>query len=165
MPKADAVPITAAKLDPFALGGFGDDAELLALFRQWIVLMREADRIAAQPDRDEAEYDRGLEQAWATENALFELPAAGVIGLSVKAYLTVFYDHSDDIRADSASLCAAKAEDIGFHEHRCAVSIMRDAARFVPEIAELARPLNEVTIQIEQPDGSRGIYRCEGGPV
>ena len=54
----------------------------------------------------------------------------GAIGLSVKAYLACYYCHGGAYKNAAAIHAGAELGD-------CEVDLLRDAARFVPEIAPL----------------------------
>jgi hypothetical protein len=108
-----------------------DDA-ILSLFRQWIEAQR-------------AESDAEGTVISGIEHKIFDIPAQGTIGFAVKAYLAVFYEGRLGRGDDLAALPAFDPESDGNPENRldthCSLSMMRDAARFVPEIAALAEPL------------------------
>jgi hypothetical protein len=63
----------------------------------------------------------------------------------VKVYLAVFYEDRRGLGDDLAALRTFDPEFDGNPKKRldthCSLSMMRDAARFVPEIAALAEPL------------------------
>jgi hypothetical protein len=72
------------------------------------------------------------EQAWAHVNelhrAVVDAPAAGVVGVMIKAYLLI-HDCDDGWREDSAALSRDSQDWQG---------LLKDAVRFVPELAPLA---------------------------
>jgi hypothetical protein len=108
-----------------------DDA-ILSLFRQWIEVQR-------------AESDAEGTVIPGIEHAIFDTPAQGAVGFAVKVYLAVFYEGRPGRGGDLAALPALDPESDGNPEYRldthCTLSMMRDAARFVPEITALAEPL------------------------
>jgi hypothetical protein len=71
-------------------------------------------------------------QAWARVNGLHraidDTPAAGVVGIAIKAYLQI-HDWDDGGREDSAALSRDSQHWQG---------LLKDAVRFVPELAPLA---------------------------
>lgn len=119
--------MSAQDRDPFALARQGgDDADIRALFREWIAEVR---RGAGSPDQEA--LDAFCDRTNDLERQIDELPAQGAAGLAIKAYLYLFWTACHDRDADPASV--SPANDDGTH----AVAVLRDAARFVPEIAEL----------------------------
>jgi hypothetical protein len=115
-----------------------DDA-ILTLFRQWI----EAHLVAAQIGEatgDSPEFDAAMDRVNDLEREIPKIQAQGSVGLAIKAYLAAHYEHGPALgdhpagsRIDPAWLGALNADNL--------VSLVRDAARFVPEIAALAAPL------------------------
>ena len=117
-------------IDPFALARQGEDpedAQLRSLFRQWIGQTR----FSAKLDDEDAlnaacEYQRDLEQR------IVDMPAMGAPGIAIKLYLHLYWSDCHDA-GDPAAL--SLTGDIWPHKP----AMLRDAARFVPEIAELLR--------------------------
>src|SRR5437868_2808288 len=76
--------------DPFALGGDQrDDAALLALFREWRGGMQD---IEGQPPTEETEdqYDAANSAVWDIARQIYDTPAAGPVGLAIKAFMLAF---------------------------------------------------------------------------
>jgi len=72
--------------DVFALGGRqGDDAEILALFREWRAVCRVLDSRRDAPD-DDPEWNGACDRQWAIEERIFEL-GGGAAGVAVKLFL------------------------------------------------------------------------------
>ena len=121
--------------DPFALGGVqNDDAEILALFRQWLADGRIAD---ATEDGDPAEWDAALSRRDAIEDRIIA-GATGPLGLAVKAFLLCKIEFQDwapsinDLRIDDLF------EENPGYVLKLIASLLRTAAGIVPEIAECA---------------------------
>jgi hypothetical protein len=129
---------TAAREHP---GVHGADAEILSLFRQWIEAQREGDRMEGGPAHD-AVCDR-ISQL---EYRIADLPACGLVGLSVKAYFVARDGREALPGADPAGVSAFETRTYGddpekFVDARLVASLLRDASRFVPDIAPLAVPV------------------------
>jgi hypothetical protein len=122
--------------DMFALGGRQDDAELLALFPRWIDLKRAQDLIGlSTPEvdlQDIPEWVAGEEVIDELEQTICDIPAEGAIGLAIKAYMAVFYANGASNKDAAALTQRAALGD-------CEVTLLRDAARFVPAIEPLLR--------------------------
>jgi hypothetical protein len=105
-----------------------DDSRILSLFRDWQGLCRAAEAI-----RDDSEYDAARERldAIATEE-IAKVPAAGAAGIAIKAFLHL---HMED-------------PPLGALE----ISLLEDAARFVPQLAPLVADL--VARAVEQHTGT-----------
>ena len=118
--------MSAENHDPLALARQDEaDAEIRALFREWIAEVRRRD-----PDEDMAdaswEHQRGLERQIA------DLPAQGAADLSIKLYI---YLHWADCHFKQDRAVVAATGDVWPHD----AALLSDAARFVPEIAELVQ--------------------------
>jgi len=117
-----------------------------ALFRQWVEAQRAAERISAV-DRPQADFDTACELIWAIERKLLDTPAQNVVDFAVKAYLAAHHKHPPAFGAvDPAGLSAFDTRIHGVEpeqdlNNHFIASMMRDAARFLPEIAELAAPM------------------------
>ncbi len=128
-----------------AIAAAPQDSEILSLFRQWIRAYRAADEIA-QADRPESEHDAACEVFRGIERKIVDIPVQGPAGFAVKAYLAVHCQHPASAHdADPAGLSGYPDYDgdepEAYFDNHCIASLMRDAARFVPEIAELAAPM------------------------
>ena len=113
--------------DPFALArcGDGDDAEIRALFREWIAEVRHSDGLD-----DERQLDASWARQRALERQIADLPAQDAAGLAIKLYVHL---HWADCNYKDDSAVVAATGDIWPHD----AALLSDAARFVPEIAEL----------------------------
>jgi hypothetical protein len=124
----------------------GCDARILALFRERNAAYRAAARISEAIEAED-EYDATIGRICDIEHEIADIPATGPIGFAVKAFLACYYEHQPAAGDDAAgvSLLTRKHvvepdtvldDYVSFH---CIAAVIRDAARFVPEIAELAR--------------------------
>jgi hypothetical protein len=104
------------------------DSRILSVFREWMAARRHAGALYVRelPDKEVEK------QAWAHVNQLhcviFDTPAAGVVGLAIKAYLQV-HDWDQGRREDGAAVTRDSEDWQG---------LLKDAVRFVPELAPLA---------------------------
>jgi hypothetical protein len=117
--------------DPFALAREGEgagDPLIRKLFRQWI----EENRFGSKADGQEA-VDASCDRMLDIEQEIADLPTQSFAGLAIKIYLHLFWAECSChmVGGDPARISAT--DDYGPH----AVAILRDAARLVPEIAEL----------------------------
>src|SRR6266513_2616478 len=86
----DVGPRRELESDPFALGGDQpDDAALLTLFREWRAGMRdiEGPRPAGET---EDQYDAANGALWDIARQIYDTPAAGSVGLSLKTFMLAF---------------------------------------------------------------------------
>jgi hypothetical protein len=123
-------------LDPCGLGD-SEDAAILSLFRQWIDGQRAIQLIVDESENGDlltAENDR-------LDNLTCEiddLPVRGIAGLAIKSYLAIHSElYAFESGNDSAGL--RRLTMGGYHGHSV-VAMLRDAARFVPEIAQFVPP-------------------------
>ena len=116
-----------------AIPAASQDREILSLFRRWIEAHRATDRVS-QAGVADAEHNAASAVWGAIEDRIFETPAEGTVGFAVKAYLLAYYENPG---GRVAALDRFDPGD-GSPTAACAVSLLRDAARIVPEIAELA---------------------------
>jgi hypothetical protein len=106
-----------------------DDSQILLLFREWVTARRTADALHGE-NGESAEYKAAAEAAEKIESALIAIPSNGAAGLAIKSYLAL---HADGADYDDAAA-------LGDHALNWEVdaAILRDAIRFVPELAPLA---------------------------
>jgi len=132
--------MTTENYDPFAVGGDhsdSGDARVLALFHDWLDACREADRRC--DDADQTEYEATVERMGDIEDQI-SATAGGPVALAVKTYLW----HRADLShwaPDGAVVRFPELFERDCEAHDLLVSIFRDAAKQVPEIAELAAPI------------------------
>jgi hypothetical protein len=123
-------------LDPFALGGRQDGDELiLAAFREWVIAVRDTHARVGELTEDQlAEADdRDTDQMI----AVAEMPAAGAVGLAVKAFLAM-YATLGGSPGDGAALSVLEWKDLsGTFAARVGMGLAEDLPRFVPELAPL----------------------------
>ena len=108
------------------------DVEILEKFREWCDTRR-----AVWVGDDEAAKDAAWNRAIDIEKALLAIPAVGVAGLMIKAYLLVHYA-DDGPREDAAAVSAGMPDD----DERASLlklELLRDAVRFLPELGHSAR--------------------------
>jgi hypothetical protein len=101
-----------------------DDSKILSLFREWVVAKRFS---WAVPDD---EFEAAAEVADKFEDAIIATPSSGATGLAIKAYLLLQLENKQD--EDGAAL----GDKLNYSGE---ASILRDAVRFVPELAPLVR--------------------------
>src|SRR6202035_5274461 len=112
----------------------------LTVFRQWI----EAHLAAAQIGEatgDSPEFDAAMDRVNDLERGIAKIRALGPVGLAVKAYLAAHYEHGPNLGDHPAGVARLDPALHGALTTDNLVSLIRDAARFVPEIATLAEPL------------------------
>jgi hypothetical protein len=108
-----------------------DDSKILALFREWIAAERYVDALLRREPPPGAIVDT---PAWAHVNelhrAIVDTPAAGIVGIAIKAYLQI-HDQEESWREDLAALArdSQRWQKLG---------LLKDVVRFVPELAPLA---------------------------
>jgi len=115
--------------DPFAFARQDDDAEILSLFRRWIDEVRFLANLRDDQAVQEASCDRQLD----LEAEIDDVSAQGPAGLAIKAYLYIYWTAGPAADGDPASVSPGNDDDGMYH----ALAVLRDAARFVPEIAQL----------------------------
>ena len=118
--------------DMFALGGRpAGEAQILSLFREWVALSNRFDAIKAgnrnHPDIDSL-LEPTLRQRDEVEEAILGYRDGGAAGLAVKAFLCA-------LQECGSSLGGA---EIAGEVAPWWAAMLRDAAVYVPEIAELA---------------------------
>src|SRR5215216_5231938 len=139
-------------LDSFALGGRQDDAELLALFRQWCAAWR-----ATRSTGPNEELDAAVNEAGRIAEQIYNAPVQGVVGLAIKAFMVGEGSMGDDLdasprREDVCALgpfvdqCYSRRHlgndqwtDVAhlFQPQRALRGLLASAAGFVPELLPL----------------------------
>jgi hypothetical protein len=123
-------------LDPFALGGRQDgDEVVMSLFRQWIVVCDEVDAaIDAEAEAETNDDGRDVYDRWnEIEDEIMATPG-GAVALAIKAYICIRQNHDGGSWSQRTAMLRFDENDCHDHE----VSVLRNAAVLVPEIAELA---------------------------
>jgi hypothetical protein len=115
-----------------------DDA-ILSLFRQWIEAHLAAEQIGKSGDSPE--FDAAVVRVCDLERGIGKIPAQGLIGVAIKAYLVAHHEHVPALGDHPAGVSRVDPGWLGALNADNLVSLIRDAARFVPEIAMLAAPL------------------------
>jgi hypothetical protein len=117
-----------------------DDSKILSLFREWMDAQRAGQSLSAdEPEESHAAVERHLVELL---RAITDLPAEGAKGLAIKNYLAA---HMGGIMCgggdDAAAIPSDVWKDADFEKHedaRLERAILKDAVRFVPELAPLA---------------------------
>ena len=117
----------------------GDDA-ILTVFRQWIDAHLAAAEIG-KATGDSREFDAAMDRVNDLECGIAKIRALGPVGLAVKAYLAAHYEHGPNLGDHPAGVARLDPAPHGALNTDNLVSLVRDAARFVPDIATLAVPL------------------------
>ena len=129
--------------DAFGLGGRQDDdadARVLALFHDWLGESRALDRHS--DDENRTEYDAALERREGFETEIISIPG-GATASAIKSYLYIKGDACNDWAPEDATLRHSElfdGEPNGWSEN-IVVSILRDAAKQVPLLADLVAPI------------------------
>jgi len=134
-------------LDPFALGGRQDDAELLTLFRQWVEEERAVAKWGRENPDDEDGFNRRAAIGWERLRLVAAMPAVSAVGLAVKAYLLTWLETGGSCH-DAPAL--SSLGDGKYLSDEIWLSLVRDLPAFVPEL----RPL--VTEAVTLPTGAVG---------
>jgi hypothetical protein len=119
------------------------DCEILSLFRQWIAAHLAAQQIS-KTIGDSPEFNAAIDRVCDLEYAIPKIPAQGLIGCAIKAYLIAHHELTPAYGAHPAGLGTLGPDEYGGNGSdlplglASLVSLIRDAARFVPEIATLA---------------------------
>ena len=116
-------------------GGQGDgDAEILALFRQWI----EESRIADGIEEEAPAWHEAMDRRYEIERRIASC-SCGPAGLAVKTFILLRSECSDWVPSLAQIRCEDlfRAGDPGWNT-ALLVAILRDAAVLVPEIGECA---------------------------
>jgi hypothetical protein len=118
-----------------------DDDKLLALFRDWVVAERAYaainDTVSSKmtPAAEEkAAVEVAQRAAWEIRDRIALTPAAGPVGLAIKVYL--FIELNDDGPRDDYAALSANGSGL-YLDGGLEREIVRDLARFVPELAPL----------------------------
>jgi hypothetical protein len=109
-----------------------DDRQILELFREWIGAQR---AWSAVNDEEEAEQKAAWQAAVAIRDKIALMPAAGPIGISIKVFLHLHLN--DDWHRDDAAALSGQGSSL-YVDGGLEKAILRDAVRFVPELAPLA---------------------------
>lgn len=121
---------------PFAYAGIPEnqDAEIIALFHEWLDACRVLDEnVDYEGNEDkEARYDAACDRQCDVESRIFELPA-GPHGLAVKLFL-----HAYSETANWAPSCSQLRFEEDQDQMGWLASMLHDAAALVPEIGECA---------------------------
>jgi hypothetical protein len=131
--------------DAFAFGGNhqeNGDARVLALFHDWLDASRESDRHSHDSgDDDEAKFNAAIDRREETETEIISIPG-GATASAIKAYLYLKNELSNWAQEDATLRFPElfDGDENGWAEN-IVVSILRDAAKQVPELAELAAPI------------------------
>jgi hypothetical protein len=126
------------------LATVGDDTRVLALFDDWLAASRETDGLVDySDDSGKAEYNAALDRRNETGDEIASIPG-GAAALAIKIYLH-FKETSlfGSWAPADATLCEweLSGDDDAHGPRDTAVSLLRDAAKLVPELAELAAPI------------------------
>jgi hypothetical protein len=120
----DPVFTVASWLTPVDDTGDNTDAELRSLFAEWMAAVRHPDVLSEGKDVHEAAVERILDVI----DRIGELPATGIVGLPVKAYLCIRLASGGTI-LDSAGI----PDD----EPDLEISTAEDVLRILPEAPQL----------------------------
>jgi hypothetical protein len=125
--------LAASEPQPTLIG----DEEIVAKFREWCEASRYAETIG-DDFASEPAYNDACAAAFEIEDYLVETPASGPIGLAIKVFLRHKDEHQGGPRGgDPCKLCVpVKGERDGLVED-VEESLLRDAVRFLPELAPL----------------------------
>lgn len=129
--------ITETGRDPFAFareGAEGDD-RVLALFHDWREACREMDRHVG--DSEGEKYQDAYELREDLEEQIIAIPG-GPVALAVKIYL---HQKIEDCSYWAPDLAMLRCPSLLKGNPGITVSMLRDAAALVPELAELAAPV------------------------
>jgi hypothetical protein len=137
--------------DPFAFAGHcfldhgdapaGDgDARVLALFREWIDASRATDR--HDNDEDRTEHDAAVHRCDKIEAEIIASTGGAVVG-DIKLYFFLHHLWLMDEKGPDVALLRYDPDSNDWDQQTedFMLSLLRDAARRVPEIAELAAPI------------------------
>jgi len=129
--------------DPFAFARQEeDDNRLLALFRHWLDASRTADR-HVNDDDDQPEWDAAIDRLDELEDQIFAAPG-GPVSLALKTYFKAridFFAWTPEHAMLRGHDPLDEESDAYSYGDALTVSLLRDAARVVPELAELAAPV------------------------
>jgi len=125
--------------DPFALARAEEGDELvLSLFHQWIAICGEVDALSDEEQNDERNpkamdvFGRWNE----IEDEIASSPPGGAVALAVKAYILIRQSHDGGGWTGQTAMFRLKEDDRDNVEYE--IGVLRNAATFVPKIAELA---------------------------
>jgi hypothetical protein len=156
--------------DPFAFGGDQrDDAALLTLFREWRAGMRdiEGERPA---EETEDQYDAACHAVWDIARQIYDTPAAGLVGLAIKAFMLAFevcVDHLPSSEEPSSlgefSRHHYGAGDTLYLRNHAIKGLVGDIACFVPEVAPLVGGIVQSPVK-RDPAEDRAEAEEDAGP-
>jgi hypothetical protein len=155
------------------------DAAILAQFREWIEVMRRADKAAAAGEYDH--HDTIVDDGDRRETEIFAIPATGPIGLAIKGYLLVRVNRRRDMfYTDAAASLGEITPNNGYEPDGTLRSSLHDLknyaadlARFLPELAPLAAGVVEApsvvpTVEAEEAEirhRAEALAAEYGGPL
>ena len=114
-----------------------DDAAILALFREWAIARR---AVAAYVGDDDAEFNTLIFKANEIRDLVLAIPAAGMLGFAVKAYLCCHCELDDEGAHESAELPDFNSIDEIYETQRTMQAFVRELPRFAPELAPFCAP-------------------------
>ena len=95
----DPVSAVASWLTPADTTDDDTDAELRSLFAAWVAAERHPDAVSGE---DEAAHEAALERIFEAVDQLADLPATGIVGLAVKAYVCILRAHGGTLEDPAA---------------------------------------------------------------
>jgi hypothetical protein len=119
------------------------EAEILSLLRQWIEACSDHDRLEEGEGIREDGESAALDRRDQIEDEIIAVRGAGAAVLAIKAFLILRGEYFENWSPELATTRAPElftGEQPGWR-FEMAVSLIRDAAEIVPEIAELAAPI------------------------
>ena len=129
-----------------------DDAAILALFREWCEAIRHLEALPNASD-DDPERVAAHARCSSLEAAISDTASTGPAGLAVKIYIETFHEHG----CRSADPC-----EIGKHKdqriNETLLSALRDARRFLPELAPLCAAVLD---EDEQPSDDAALLAAD----
>ena len=131
----------------------GGETEILALFREWVVARR---AVAAYVGDDDAEFNTLIFKANEIRDSVLAIPAAGMQGFAVKAYLCCHCQLDDEGAHELAELPDFYSIDEIYETQRTMQAFVRELPRFAPELAPFCEPFlaeREEEEEEEQPAG------------
>src|ERR1051325_3926343 len=141
-PREGGAAMTNANLDPFAFAraDADGDARVLTLFRDWLDATTAMERHCF--DEDQTEYDAAADRQTAIEEEIARI-SGGAVTLAIKIFLRERFEISG--WAPEPGMIRWMPLDDTEEERGWAddftASILRDAAKLVPELAELCAPV------------------------
>ena len=114
-----------------------DDDRILALFREWVAAR------GAKPDGDDdddAPVNALIARTNELRDAALAIPAAGMPGLAVKAYLVCHCELDDHDAAQPGGLPDFNSIERIFENQRTMRAFVRELPRFAPELEPFCAP-------------------------